>query len=513
MKRIPLLVSFCLCFYLSQAQLRVAIVGGIHQSKVQEENNLPGWDTLQNNFIGRTGGHFGFMADLRLSGKSNFYFQPGVYFSTKGRKYQSPLTDSTVVFTRPLLPDSVVETQYIENRKQFLNYIDIPLNLVYKLRLGKKSSFFIGGGPYVAFFYNGFERSDKTIINVSLNTEENKDLPVGKGTGQYKTLDYGLNAVAGFEFGRIFLRGNFSQGLSDFYEPAEYTATKYRHQLFGGSLGIFLGKPIVAPLKDKDGDGVPDKEDKCPDLPGRPELKGCPDTDNDGIADPDDKCPGEAGASDNNGCPYPDTDKDGIVDKLDQCPSIPGPKENNGCPWPDTDGDGIPDKDDQCPQIAGLERYKGCPIPDSDGDDVNDEVDHCPDKKGTRENNGCPEEIHQEIVQKVNYAAKRIQFKVNSAELTSASFKVLDDVAAILTANPDLKLTIEGHTSSDGTYEANMRLSEKRARSVKTYLQSRGVDETRLTAIGLGPDKPLNSGKTPEERAQNRRVELRLANQ
>src|SRR5690349_9275112 len=153
MKRISLIVSFSLfCFLVSYSQLRVAIVGGPHQSKVLEENNIPGWDTLQNNYSGRNGAHAGFMADLRFSEKSNFYFQPGVLFFTKGRNYKTPSVDSSVVFKRPLLSDSVVNTTYAENRKQYLNYIDIPLNIVYKIKLAKKINFILGGGPYVSFF-------------------------------------------------------------------------------------------------------------------------------------------------------------------------------------------------------------------------------------------------------------------------------------------------------------------------------------------------------------------------
>ena len=58
-----------------------------------------------------------------------------------------------------------------------------------------------------------------------------------------------------------------------------------------------------------------------------------------------------------------DRDKDGVLDKDDLCPDVPGPKENDGCPWPDTDGDGILDKDDACPTVPGLPEYNGCPKP------------------------------------------------------------------------------------------------------------------------------------------------------
>ncbi|MEI9945187.1 MAG: OmpA family protein [Chitinophagaceae bacterium] len=188
------------------------------------------------------------------------------------------------------------------------------------------------------------------------------------------------------------------------------------------------------------------------------------------------------------------------MDKDDKCPAVAGVKENNGCPAVvvDTDKDGVPDKDDKCPTIAGLSRYSGCPIPDTDGDGVNDEADKCPSVKGTKENNGCPE-VKKEIVEKVNYAAKRIQFKFGQTDILTESFKTLNDVVDILKQNPELKLTIEGHTSSDGVREVNMKLSQNRANNVKAYLVSKGIDASRLHAIGYGPDHPVSTIKTEKK--------------
>ena len=163
--------------------------------------------------------------------------------------------------------------------------------------------------------------------------------------------------------------------------------------------------------------------------------------------------------------------------------------------------------------VAGIARYDGCPIPDTDGDGINDEEDKCPDVKGSTGANGCPGEVKKEIVQKVEYAAKRIQFKFGSAQLTTESFTVLDGVADVLKDSPEIKVIIEGHTSIDGTYDGNIKLSKNRAEKVKQYLESKGVDGGRLTTIGYGPDKPLNSGKTEVEKAENRRVEMKLSNQ
>ena len=151
--------------------------------------------------------------------------------------------------------------------------------------------------------------------------------------------------------------------------------------------------------------------------------------------------------------------------------------------------------------------------PDTDGDGVNDEEDKCPTVKGTKQRNGCPiEEIKKEIVEKVNFAAKRIQFQSAKAVLLPQSLKVLDDVVDILKDNPELSLSIEGHTSGDGIFEANMNLSNERANNVKGYLISKGIDAARLTAKGYGPTQPINKGKTTAEKAQNRRVELKLSN-
>lgn len=142
---------------------------------------------------------------------------------------------------------------------------------------------------------------------------------------------------------------------------------------------------------DADGDGIPDKDDACPSTGGPASNSGCPvtDTDGDGIPDNLDQCPNQAGPASNGGCPPPaDTDGDGIIDTQDACPNQAGPASNNGCPLPvDTDGDGIPDNLDECPNQAGLPIFNGCP--DTDGDGIPDAVDQCPNEVGPASNNGC----------------------------------------------------------------------------------------------------------------------------
>jgi outer membrane protein OmpA-like peptidoglycan-associated protein len=503
MKRICTTAAICLFLAAisHSQQYRIGMIGGIHQSKVLEKNDLPGWDSLKNDYSARTGVHFGFMANLPFSTGSNFYFQPSMIFYNKGRKFAARY-DTTVS-----------QTLYV-NSSEHINYLEMPLNLVYKLRLGRSARFIIGAGPYLSFFYTGKIKTETVSKNGDYTVDENKDPAVGDGPGKYAVMDYGVNGLAGFEFGRVFLTANYSRGLKDFYKPDNYTGTM-RHQVMGMTVGVFIDKLAKSGKKDRDDDDIADADDKCPDAAGIAKFKGCPDTDNDGLQDSEDKCPGEAGLLSNAGCPNGDKDKDGVLDKDDKCPDLVGTKNNKGCPVQVVDGDkdGVADAEDKCPALAGSARHGGCPVPDTDGDGINDDEDKCITAKGTKARNGCPEEVKKEIVEKVNFAARRIQFQQSKADLMPSSHKVLNEVVAILKQNPGLKLSIEGHTSGDAVYDANIKLSQNRANKVKAYLVAKGIAASRLKAKGFGPNKPISTGTTEAEKAKNRRVELKVSNQ
>jgi outer membrane protein OmpA-like peptidoglycan-associated protein len=245
---------------------------------------------------------------------------------------------------------------------------------------------------------------------------------------------------------------------------------------------VVIPLPVVEPPKDRDGDGVLDVDDKCPDVKGLASLQGCPDRDGDGIADGDDKCPDVAGLARYQGCPIPDTDKDGINDEQDKCPTV-----------------------------FGVARYQGCPVPDTDGDGVNDEEDKCINEKGPASNFGCPV-ISEEIIKKVNRAAQNIFFATGSAKLLAKSFPKLNEVVTILNENATFKVNIDGHTDEVGKDEYNQTLSDNRAASVKAYLVSKGIAESRLASTGYGETKPIADNKTAAGRAKNRRVEMALRN-
>ena len=240
--------------------------------------------------------------------------------------------------------------------------------------------------------------------------------------------------------------------------------------------------PLPPPVIDRDGDGVLDAVDKCPDVAGLASLQGCPDRDGDGIADAEDKCPDVAGLARYQGCPIPDRDNDGINDEVDKCPDVPG-----------------------------VASYQGCPIPDTDGDGVNDEVDKCINEKGPASNFGCPI-IDVAIIERVKVAAKNVFFATASDKLLAQSNKRLNDVVSILNENPSYKIQIDGHTDSQGKDEYNLDLSNRRAASVKAYLVSKGIAEGRLNSTGYGETKPVADNNTAKGRAQNRRVEMNLSN-
>jgi OOP family OmpA-OmpF porin len=243
-----------------------------------------------------------------------------------------------------------------------------------------------------------------------------------------------------------------------------------------------LPPPPPPPVLDRDGDGINDVDDKCPDTPGLASLQGCPDKDGDGIADAD-----------------------------DACPDVPGLAKYKGCPIPDTDGDGINDELDKCPTEKGFARYQGCPIPDKDGDGVNDEEDKCPNRPGPVSNQGCPE-ISKEVREKLSMNAKNIFFATGSFKLLPKSFKSLDDIATILKSDELYKLQIDGHTDAQGDDAKNMTLSDNRAKAVKDYLISKGVSDAAVNSTGYGETKPVADNKTAAGRALNRRVEMTIRN-
>jgi len=329
-------------------------------------------------------------------------------------------------------------------------------------------------------------------VNVKLLTDKYAVVP-------YLTFGLGASMYGGTYFAA---QGNTGAGLQIALGEGTFLNTQLLYRPAISNLAVnhmayTIG--IASPLKDK-----PKPVVVAPPPPPPPPVVE-KDTDGDGILDKDDKCPTVPGVAKYQGCPVPDTDKDGINDENDKCPTVPGIAKYQGCPIPDTDKDGINDEEDKCPTVPGLARYKGCPIPDTDGDTVNDEEDKCPTVKGTVANNGCPE-----LKEQYKFDNRQVQFVTGSAVLTAKSKIELNKVLKALNEYPTLKLYVDGHTDNTGTDKINKPLSLKRANAVKAYLFSKKVNAERLVTDGFGSTKPIESNKTAKGRAQNRRVEFRV---
>ena len=258
-------------------------------------------------------------------------------------------------------------------------------------------------------------------------------------------------------------------------------------------------------------------KDKCTD---KAPKKGPGDIDGDGILDDVDKCPRVPedldGYQDDDGCPEDDNDSDGIADKIDACPLIPedrdGFEDDDGCPDPDNDKDGIADKIDACPADPedkdGFEDDDGCPDLDNDKDGIPDKDDKCPLEPGVPPD-GCPKKYVNVVVTEQKIEIKQtVYFDTNKAKIKAVSFNLLNEVAQALKDNPKIKVEVQGHTDSQANDAFNLKLSQKRAESVRTYLMGRGVAADRMTAKGYGENVPIADNRTADGRSQNRRVEF-----
>ncbi|MDQ1098656.1 MULTISPECIES: OmpA family protein [Chryseobacterium] len=297
-------------------------------------------------------------------------------------------------------------------------------------------------GEYVANGENGNENGKANFFTVS----------TGAGANFWVTKNFGLGVQGDY----VSTPGDKSN-VANFWQAS-------------ASLLFRFGN------RDRDKDGILDKDDLCPDTPGLPEFQGCPDTDGDGVPDKDDQCPDVAGPVENNGCPWPDTDGDGVIDKDDACPTVAGPAENNGCPWPDTDGDGILDKDDACPTVPGLPEYNGCPKPKS------------------------------VTATQVEENFRSVYFDFNKATIKPESKPALDKAAEIIKTDGGHYL-LEGRTDAKGSEVYNLKLSRERAAAVVAALDARGVDPNALKSVGVGKAKAtVPATASDAERQVDRKV-------
>ncbi len=388
--------------------------------------------------------------------------------------------------------------------------------------------------------------------------------------GGYSLLDFGATAPYQFTDGgihggvgdRIFLTRHLALRLEAraIYTPdtkSSFTTNSVTHLVGSAGLAIFApgSKRAAAPpapppaatpppvaaapptpalptppliAQDADQDGVPDKEDACPNTPlgAKVDVRGCPlDTDQDGVPDGIDQCPDTPVGTpvDATGCAM-DADHDGVPDGIDKCPDTPAGAtvDATGCPS-DSDHDGVLDGIDKCPNTPPGTPVDavGCPVAqDADGDGVPDTLDKCPNTPPgvPVDATGCMILFRPESAaapprpgvppRRPTLVLRGVNFQTGRSVLTTDSYAVLDQVAASLLANPEIKIEVAGYTDNTGPVGVNIRLSQARAAAVRAYLARKGVSPTRILARGYGSRSPIAPNTTTAGRAQNRRVEL-----
>ncbi|MGN6110736.1 MAG: OmpA family protein [Kofleriaceae bacterium] len=326
------------------------------------------------------------------------------------------------------------------------------------------------------------------------------ELPVGLGVAW---------AVAPRRFeliGEIF--GAIPLGAHERYQPLEALGGVKLYLARSSFLSLGAGRGLAR------GDGASPDARAFIGLVFEPSLG-----DRDGAQLPDAEQPREAGGLSPRG--PSDRDGDGIVDELDRCPDDPEDfdqfEDEDGCPDLDNDGDRILDVDDLCPDAPedddGWEDEDGCPDLDNDGDRIPDRDDRCPNEREEYNNvddeDGCPD--HGTVIRTGGefQILEPINFEYNSAVIQADSFPILDAVVAALQGNPDVELVeVAGHTDQRGDDAYNLELSDRRAAAVVAYLVRKKVDPKRLESQGYGETRPIDPRNTPRAWAKNRRVEF-----
>jgi outer membrane protein OmpA-like peptidoglycan-associated protein/opacity protein-like surface antigen len=343
------------------------------------------------------------------------------------------------------------------------------------------------GGGFVPFANAGFGMMHTSSSLLGSDT----DWPVHAGGGLKFFI---TDAVA------VRVDGRYLRGPS---EQAPYTLNAGY-----GEFGVGITYvPQIQPSRreppkldgDRDGDGIPDSRDKCPDQPEDKDM-----------------------FQDEDGCPDPDNDGDGIPDAIDKCPLDPedkdGFQDQDGCPDLDNDGDGIPDKFDKCPNEPedkdGFQDFDGCPDPDNDNDGIPDTIDKCPNEpetiNGFQDEDGCPDKGDSLVVMSPDRLEllESIQFQ-RGDKLTKSSSNLLGQIGATLRAHSELvRVRITAHVQPSANPDKDQTTSDTRATLLRDWLVKYGIDAKRLEARGFGGTKPLVPADQKGAAAINDRVEL-----
>ena len=217
--------------------------------------------------------------------------------------------------------------------------------------------------------------------------------------------------------------------------------------------------------------------------------------------------------------PAVDLDGDGVFDRLDRCDNTPkGAFVNEwGCPV-DSDGDGVYDGLDRCPNTPPGEKVNkdGCSRVQLSGSSrAGDQDVKITPVPATPTPPPAPpvSETERQLVEGGRIRLENVYFETGSANLLPESETTLNEVGGVLEKFVDLRLEVQGHTDTRGAAAFNMRLSQSRAESVRSYLLSHfKLNAGNLVAKGYGETNPETRERNDEERLRNRRVEIKALN-
>lgn len=322
--------------------------------------------------------------------------------------------------------------------------------------------------------------------------------------------DAQLNLGIGFTFGGIPDGDDDKDGLLTSYE--EQIGTDPNNPDTDGD-GLKDGQEVKTyktdPLnKDSDNDGLNDYDEVMKHTTNPMN----PDTDGDGLKD------GEEVNTYKTNPKMVDTDGDGLTDGDEVLKYKTDPL------LVDTDGDGLTDGDEVTiyttnPTRADsdndglndgdeVNKYRTNPLkPDTDGGTINDGVEVGRGTDPLNPEDDVVKEKQLEVGEKV--VLEGINFETNSTVITPDSEDILQTSLKYIQQHPNESYEISGHTDSRGSRKHNMNLSQGRAESVKQWLVDKGVDPSRLTTVGYGPDDPVAPNDTPENMYKNRRIEFK----
>ena len=179
--------------------------------------------------------HAGFLGDIAIG--RYFAIQPGLFFTGKGSKIEI---------------GSPSDANYLTGKTNPY-YIEVPLNLIFNLKLNEKenSTLFFGGGPYVGVGIMGKRKSEGKILGAPFSSEGqiefSQDDPTtfdyeeGAGLGILKRFDYGINGTAGYEVGSLVLSVNYGYGLAKINSGANSSADENnKHRVLSFAIGVKL---------------------------------------------------------------------------------------------------------------------------------------------------------------------------------------------------------------------------------------------------------------------------------